>query len=185
MRQRIHVIAATLLALLLSTATPAQTADELTVELIVFAWQERPGGQNIDPSTLPGPGQSLVNGSGPYTLLHNDTLTLRTAHERLAGAQQTVPLAHVAWRQTLSDSRWIRVDAQVEGLGVEGRVRLQGSRNAEAVVELLLTDPAGQRWLLRQQRALRPGIAEYLDHPALGVIIRTSPYASLVNDADL
>ncbi|MCU0756786.1 MAG: peptidoglycan binding protein CsiV [Xanthomonadales bacterium] len=182
---RILCLAATLLTLLLSSVAPAQNADELTVEVIVFAWAERPSGQTADPAALPGPGQTLSSGSGPYTALGDSALTLRTAHERLAGAQQTTPLAHLAWRQTLSDSRWVQLTGEVEGLRLEGRARIQGSRNPEVVVELQLGDPAGQRWILRQQRSLRLGATEYLDHPALGVVVRTTPFASLVNDADL
>lgn len=182
---RILTLAAILFALLLSSATPAQNADELTVELIVFAWAERPGGQNADPAAAPGSGQTLIPGSGPYTALGDSALTLRTAHERLGGAQQTTPLVHLAWRQTLSDSRWVQLDGSVEGLRLEGRARIQGNRTPEIQVELQLSDSAGQRWLLRQQRGLRLATTEYLDHPALGVIVRTSPYASLVNDADL
>ena len=171
--------------LLLPIPGSAQSADEMTVELIVFAWEERPGGQNVDAAALPGPGQTLVGGTSTSAVLDESALTLHTARERLAGARQTRLLLHLAWRQTLADSRWVRLDGQAEGLTLEGRLRVQGSRTAEAVVELLLTDATGQRWLLRQQRNLRPGTAEYLDHPALGVILRTTPYASLVNDADL
>lgn len=184
MSRTLACLAAVVLLLLPGTLA-AQSADEWTVELIVFAWAERPGGQNLDAAALPGPAEALGSGSGPYVALGDSTLQLRTARDRLAGAPQTATLAHQAWRQTLGDSRWVRLDGETEGLRLEGRVRVQGTRSAEAVVEVLLEDAGGQRWLLRQQRALRPGVAEYLDHPALGVIIRTTPYASLVNDADL
>lgn len=172
-------------ALLLPGTTTAQSADEWTIELIVFAWAERPGGQNLDAAALPGPAEALTGGSGAYAALGDGALLLRTARDRLSGAPQTAALAHLAWRQTLANSRWVRLDGESEGLRLEGRVRVQGGRSADAVVEVMLEDASGQRWLLRQQRALRPGVAEYLDHPALGVIIRTTPYASLVNDADL
>lgn len=185
MRCRFNALLVLWLLCLLPAVGSAQSADEMTIELIVFAWEERPSGQNLDPAAAPGPGQSLVRGTGPYALLDESALSLRTAYERLAGARQTRPLLHLAWRQTLADSRWVRLDAQAEGLILEGRLRVQGARSAEATIELMLGDPDGQRWWLRQQRSLRPGATEYLDHPALGVILRATPYASLVNDADL
>lgn len=184
MRRR-ALLTTALLALSLAPMAPAQSADELTVEVIVFAWTERPPGQSVDPAALPGPGQVLVAGTGAYTALGETALTLRTARDRLAGARQTTPLVHLAWRQTPSDGRWVQLDGNAEGLTLSGRVRLEGSRNPELALELVLTDADGQRWLLRQQRGIRAGATEYFDHPGVAAIVRTTPYASLVNDADL
>ena len=58
-------------------------------------------------------------------------------------------------------------------------------RGPELALDLVLTDAGGQRWLLRQQLGIRAGATEYFDHPAVAAIVRTTPYASLVNDADL
>lgn len=184
MRRR-ALLTTALLALSLAATASAQSADELTVEVIVFAWAERPPGQTVEDTALPGPGQPLLAGSGTYTALGDAALTLKTARERLAGARQTAPLLHLAWRQTLSDGRWVQLDGNADGLTLSGRTRLQGGRNPELALELVLTDAAGQRWLLRQQRGIRTGATEYFDHPAVAAIVRTTPYASLVNDADL
>lgn len=184
MRRR-ALLTTALLALSLAPMAPAQSADELTVEVIVFAWAERPPGQTLNEAALPGSGQSLSVGSGAYAVLDDTALTLKTAKDRLAGASQTTPLVHLAWRQTLSDGRWVQIDGGVEGLTLTGRVRLQGSRSPELALELVLSDAGGQRWLLRQQRGIRAGATEYFDHPGVAAIVRTTPYASLVNDADL
>jgi hypothetical protein len=194
-------IACFLLLPLLLSAWPAHAqTGRVRVEVIVFAHNNPDAGAALSPAD-PDPeyvGMLLDVGSGAYTRLGPESLSAGGAAAALARHARTRSLLHTGFLQPAGDSRAIRlrgersVESPASGgaLAVaaqselEGDLTLRFGRGVEVHVDALLrtaaTDSAGRptagkRYRLNSRRVMNYGEWHYLDHPALGVIVRVDP----------
>ena len=140
----------------------------------------------------------LDAGSGSYARLGPEALTAGGASAALARHARTRSLLHTGFVQPSGDSRAIRLrnerTLEIPASGgalssaarpeLEGDITLRFGRGVEVHVDALLrvaaTDSAGRpiagkRYRLNSRRVMSYGEWHYLDHPALGVIVRVDP----------
>ena len=158
----------------------------------------------IDPGASPaganGAGEPDPASSTPrptFRVLRSDELELRSALLRLQRDADYTPLAHGGWVQaTYPPEQAIPVDIALLGaLNPVGTVQLHLSRFLHVTVDLvyrappvppsLQTAPAVDgvlselklppRYALRTQRRVRSGAVNYLDHPAIGLLVVVRP----------
>ena len=182
------------LALLL-LSLPA-LAQRIQVEVIVFAYANPDAGSALsadDPDPM-FEGMLLGAEGDAYQLLPDSALRLNGANDALARHARTRSLVHLGWQQDVGATREIRLRGRetvkvsdaaaatsAENPELDGDISLRFGRGVEAHVDTLLRvqarDSAGrptgqQRFRLNSKRILNYGELHYLDHPALGVILR-------------
>jgi len=126
---------------------------------------------------------------------------LNIAAQRVAQDARTRPLAHVAWRQGLSDQRWVRLDLPETSADAarhfEGRILLRAGKPLSVTLELRaqkarqpasgpesgpesgpVSGPVSGQLESRRidqmnlTRGTHYGENQYFDHPALAAIVR-------------
>jgi len=182
------------LALLL-LSLPA-LAQRIQVEVIVFAYANPDAGAALsadDPDPL-FEGMLLGAEGDAYQLLPASALRLSGANDALARHARTRSLVHIGWQQDAGATREIRLRgtrtvkvndpahaASAENPELDGDISLRFGRGVEVHLDALLRletrdsagRPAGQqRFRLNSKRILNYGELHYLDHPALGAIVR-------------
>lgn len=136
-------------------------------------WPDQPGqpafDQAIGDLTRPGlggsqayllPGEAKQLGPVAYTLKRKGALV----H------------AHQAWRQDVrgrNSNTWYRVSHG----RLSGMIRLSKGRYLHLETDLLLQPPGEKPYRIQLHRRMRSGETHYLDHPKLGVIVRTERVA--------
>ena len=185
-----------LLALTLALATFPALAQRIQVEVIVFAYANPDAGSALsvdDPDPM-FEGMLLGAEGDAYQLLPDSALRLNGANDALARHARTRSLVHLGWQQDAGATREIRLRGRgtvkvsdaaaatsAENPELDGDISLRFGRGVEAHVDALLRvqarDSAGrptsqQRFRLNSKRILNYGELHYLDHPALGVILR-------------
>ena len=189
---------APLLLFLLFAALPALAqSGRIQVEVLVFAYASPETGSALAPGDAdPGySGMLLGDGGALYSALPREALKLGGANDALARHARTRALVHVGWQQDAGSTRAVRLrgresirssDPERGTLATElpeldGDISLRFGRGVEAHVDALLRvatrDSAGrpsgeQRFRLNSKRIMNYGELHYLDHPALGVIVR-------------
>ncbi len=187
-------------ALLACTSAAHAQSSRVRVELIVLAHNNPDAGAALSPAD-PDPeyiGMLLEAGSGSYARLGPEALTAGGASAALARHARTRSLLHTGFMQPTGDSRAIRLrnerTLEVSGTGsalasaarpeLEGDITLRFGRGVEVHVDALLRVAAadsagrplaGKRYRLNSRRVMNYGEWHYLDHPALGVIVRVDP----------
>ncbi len=187
-----------LTALSLFTVTHAQAqSGRIQVEVLVFAYNNPETGSALAPgdSEPNYSGMLLGDGGALYSSLPPEALKLGGANGALARHARTRALVHVGWQQDAGSTRAVRLrgresirssDPERGTLATElpeldGDISLRFGRGVEAHVDALLRvatrdsagRPAGeQRFRLNSKRIMSYGELHYLDHPALGVIVR-------------
>jgi len=184
---------------LLFAALPA-LAQRIQVEVIVFAYANPDSGAALSAEDPDPQFQGMLLGAegDAYLLQPSSALRLNGAADALARHARTRTLAHLGWQQDSGGQRAIRLrgrgNVRVQdrsGAGssaeypeLDGDVSLRFGRGIEVHVDTLLrialTDVAGrpagqQRFRLNSKRVLATGELHYLDHPALGVLVRVDP----------
>lgn len=182
------------LALLL-LSLPA-LAQRIQVEVIVFAYASPDAGAALSADD-PDPvfeGMLLGAEGDAYQLLPSSALRLNGANDALARHARTRSLVHIGWQQDAGATREIRLRgrntiklndpahaASAENPELDGDISLRFGRGVEVHLDALLRvetrDSAGrpsgqQRFRLNSKRILNYGELHYLDHPALGAIVR-------------
>ncbi|GMU42139.1 MAG: hypothetical protein IT479_04010 [Xanthomonadales bacterium] len=186
-----------LLILLFSLLPTLALAQRIQVEVIVFAYANPDAGAALAPED-PDPtfeGMLLGAEGNAYLLQPTSALRLNGAADALARHARTRTLAHFGWQQDQGGERAIRLrgrasvrsgnaTSSAEHPELDGDLRLRFGRGIEVHVDALLrvaeTDRAGrpagvQRFRLNSRRVLGRGELHYLDHPALGVLVRIDP----------
>lgn len=189
-----------LLVLLLCPSAASAQASRVRVEVIVFAYNNPDPGAALS-SSDPDPeftGMLLDVGSAPYARIGPEALTAGGAAAALARHARTRSLLHTGFLVPVGATRAIRLlgehsvtaPASDGALGVtaqpelEGDLTLRFGRGVEVHVDALLRvaasdragrPKAGQRYRLNSRRVVQYGEWHYLDHPALGVIVRVDP----------
>ncbi|MBK8068066.1 MAG: hypothetical protein IPK27_10680 [Rhodanobacteraceae bacterium] len=185
-----------LLGLTFALATFPALAQRIQVEVIVFAYANPDAGSALsadDPDPM-FEGMLLGAEGDAYQLLPDSALRLNGANDALARHARTRSLVHLGWQQDVGATREIRLRGRetvkvsdaaaatsAENPELDGDISLRFGRGVEAHVDTLLRvqarDSAGrptsqQRFRLNSKRILNYGELHYLDHPALGVILR-------------
>lgn len=197
-RYRLALAASRALAfcLLLLSAWPA-LAQRIQVEVLVFAYNNPDAGAALAISDADPPytGMLLGEGGTQYSTLPPGALRLNGANDALARHARTRALLHLGWQQDagathtvrLRGGRSIRNNAPDRGAlatespELDGDLNLRFGRGIEVQVDALLRiatqDRAGrpsgeQRFRINSKRVVGYSETHYLDHPAIGVIVR-------------
>lgn len=197
LQPRLVRVAHWLLAVLLFGVAANAFAQRIQVEVIVFAYANPDAGAALAAED-PDPqfeGMLLGAEGDAYLLQPASALRLNGAADALARHARTRTLVHLGWQQDSGGERAIRLrgretvksgdaTSSAEHPELDGDLRLRFGRGVEVHADALLrvaqTDrggrPAGeQRFRLNSKRVLSTGELHYLDHPALGVLVRVDP----------
>lgn len=181
----------------------AALGQQVQIEVLVFAYSNPDGdaalsADDADPDYR---GMLLGEGGEQYSTLPRESLKLAGANDALARHARTRALLHVGWQQNASASRSVRlrgarslsVSDPARGLlggdvpELDGDLSIRSGRGIEVTVDALLrvagVERAGRpgpptRFRLNSRRVLSYGELHYLDHPALGVIVRIDPVSA-------
>ena len=162
----------------------------------------------IDPGATDAdePEPTVATTRPTFRILRADELELRGAFQRLQRDGDYTPLAHGGWVQaTYSPDQAVPVDISLLGtVNPVGTVQLHLSRFLHVTVDLVYRVPPVPpglqpapdvdgvlselnlplRYALRAQRRVRSGEVNYLDHPAIGVLVVVRPQPVEPEDAD-
>lgn len=173
------------------------SSETVQIEVLVFRFPGKGPGSELKPGQAPASdvGQAILSSSSGASELYSE---VEPSQRRLSGAMARIqassdlkPLLFTAWRQNLSDARWVSlqaVGADADPLGAErisGRLLLTPGKPLGLKLELQLdgaqidgvpNDATGNTASRRfRMRANRPAHFEetlYFDHPALGALVR-------------
>ena len=173
------------------------SSETVQIEVLVFRFPGKGAGSELKPGQAPASdvGQAILSSSSGTSELYSE---VEPSQRRLSGAMARIqassdlkPLLFTAWRQNLSDARWVRlqaVGADADTIGAErisGRLLLTPGKPLGLKLELQLdgaqidaapSDATGNVTSRRfRMRANRPAHFEetlYFDHPALGALVR-------------
>jgi HAMP domain-containing protein len=199
-------LAVALCALFMNFPALAQTG-RIQVEVLVFAYNNPESGSALAPGDAEPnfTGMLLGEGGALYSALPPEALKLGGAYGALARHARTRALVHIGWQQDAGSTRPVRLrgresirssDPERGALATElpeldGDLSLRFGRGVEAHVDALLRvatrDSAGrvageQRFRLNSKRIMNYGELHYLDHPALGVIVRVDPVEAVSSE---
>jgi hypothetical protein len=143
------------------SATPGSTSSETTAAPAIAL-----------PTTVGSETSIQPLESGRYKLTNIEATLKRSRNYQ--------PLAHIGWWQPgfLRESpRPVSVENLVpSGTGVTGTATLtRGTRLLHLQLDLTFQAPNGQRYVLREHRAIRSGDKHYFDHPYFGVVAIVTP----------
>lgn len=195
----LQVAVLALLAALAALPALAQSG-RIQVEVLVFAYNNPETGSALSPSDAEPTytGMLLGEGGSVYSALPAEALKLGGANGALARHARTRALVHIGWQQEAGMTRAVRLrgGASIRGSNPEsgalatelpeldGDISLRFGRGVEVHADALLRvathDSAGrpsgeQRFRLNSKRIMNYGELHYLDHPALGIIVRVDP----------
>ena len=166
------------------------------------------GGDAIDPDAVSSeePGVSLETPRPTFRVLRADELELRGARQRLARDGEYTPLAHGGWiLPAYPPDQAVPIDISLLGtVNPVGTVKLHLSRFLHVTVDLVYRAPPvpeylqaatvdserlselelPPRYALRTQRRVRSGEVNYLDHPAIGILVVVRPQPVEQQDTD-
>ena len=166
------------------------------------------GGDAIDPDAVSSeePGVSLETPRPTFRVLRADELELRGARQRLARDGEYTPLAHGGWiLPAYPPDQAVPIDISLLGtVNPVGTVKLHLSRFLHVTVDLVYRAPPvpeylqaatvdserlselelPPRYALRTQRRVRSGEVNYLDHPAIGILVVVRPHPVEQQDTD-
>ncbi len=171
------------------------SSETVQIEVLVFRFPGKGAGSELKSSQSPASsiGQAIARSNSDASELYSE---VEPSQRRLSGAMARIqassdlkPLLFTAWRQNLSDARWVSLQAlgsDSESLGAEkisGRLLLTPGKPLGLKLELQLdgaqidgvragdlsTNP---RFRMRASRAAHFEETLYFDHPALGALVR-------------
>lgn len=167
-----------------------------------------PQSDTTDPGTadIEEPARSIQTPRPTFRVLRADELELRAARQRLGRDDAYTPLAHGGWIvPAYPPDQAVPIDISMLGtVNPVGTVKLHLSRFLHVTVDLVYRAPpvpgylqaatvdAGRlselelpaRYALRAQRRVRSGEVNYLDHPAIGVLVVVRPQPAEQQDTD-
>jgi hypothetical protein len=162
------------LGLLLSSlpAVSQQSPSRYDVEIVVFRIAGNAGTEDLNVASPP------INATGgmPLTPTTQRRLTEEASRLRSAGGYQI--LAHTAWTQAPAawNSRHGVSTAQLglEESGISGTVFIERGQYLHLGFDLRV-DQGGHVYTISEVRRVRPGEAQYFDHPSVGILALISP----------
>jgi hypothetical protein len=140
-------------------------------------------GNATPPAAVPAPAITLATTVGSETSiqpLESGRYKLTGIEANLKRSRSYQPLAHTGWWQPgfLRESpRPVGIENLMPpGTGITGSVTLtRGTRLLHLQLDLTYQAPNGQRYVLREHRAVRSGDKHYFDHPYFGVVALVTP----------
>lgn len=191
-----RVLLLTFMALFLASGVHAQNG-RIQIEVLVFAYNNPDSGSALSPADADPvyTGMLLGEGGGIYSALPREALKLGGAYDALARNARTRALLHVGWQQDAGSTRAVRlrgretITSSDPERGVlasanpelDGDLELRFGRgieiHADALLRVATRDRAGrtgneQRFRLNSKRIVNYGELHYIDHPALGIVVR-------------
>gem|GEM_PF-2907327 len=178
------------------------SSETVQIEVLVFRFPGKGAGSELKPGQAPASniGQAILGTSTSANDLYSE---VQPSQRRLSGAMARIqassdlkPLLFTAWRQNLSDARWVSLQPvggamsgseKISGrllltpgkpLGLKLELQLDGAQiNSVASESLNSESAAGNAMASRsfRMRASRPAHFEetlYFDHPAIGALVR-------------
>ena len=194
------------LALFAAGSACAQS-NRIQIEVLAFAYNNPDSGSALSPAD-PDPvysGMLLGEGGAVYSALPREALKLGGAYDALARNARTRALLHVGWQQDAGSTRPVRLRGRAEVRSsdpergvlatanpeLDGDLRLRFGRGVEVHVDALLRVESRkggratgeQRFRLNSKRIVNYGELHYIDHPALGIIVRVDRVEDAAADA--
>ena len=169
-------------------ALPA-SSETVQIEVLVFRFPGKGAGSELKPGQAPASnvGQAILNtnagASGLYSEVDPSQRRLSGAMARIQASSDLKPLLFTAWRQNLSDARWVSLqpaDAATGSERISGRLLLTPGKPLGVKLELQLdgaeinsvASDSSRRFRLRANRPAHFEETLYFDHPALGALVR-------------
>jgi hypothetical protein len=168
-------VALALLALLLSSLPVAsqQPPSRYDVEIVVFRIAGNAGIEDLGAG-----GNSPVSPSGGVQVTPTTQRRLGNEVSRLRAAGGFQVIAHTAWTQ--APAAWNSrhgVSAEqlgIESAGITGTVFIERGQYLHLGFDLRV-DQGGRVYAVSDLRRVKPGEAQYFDHPAIGILALISP----------
>lgn len=176
------------------------SSETVQIEVLVFRFPGKGAGAELKAGQAPASniGQAILTasnsaaGSDHYSEIEPNQRQLSGAMARIQASSDLKPLLFTAWRQNLSDARWVSLQprgTEVDQLGAEkitGRLLLTPGKPLGLKLELQLdgaqidsvqtnvsgNSSASARFRMRANRPAHFEETLYFDHPALGALVR-------------
>jgi len=167
-------LALALLALLFSSLPVAsqQTPSRYDVEIVVFRLSGSGGIEDLAAGNSPVSATSGVQ----LTPTTQRRLTNEVSRLRAAGGFQVI--AHTAWTQApaaWNSRRGVSTEQLgIEGAGITGTVFIERGQYLHLGFDLRV-DQGGRVYSVSDLRRVKPGEAQYFDHPVIGILALISP----------
>ena len=166
------------------------SSETVQIEVLVFRFPGKGAGSELKPGQTPASnvGQAILNANAgandQYSEVEPSQRRLSGAMARIQASSDLKPLLFTAWRQNLSDARWVSL--QPSGMGASGSERISGrllltpGKPLGVKLELQLdgaeinsvASDSSRRFRLRANRPAHFEETLYFDHPALGALVR-------------
>ena len=176
------------------------SSETVQIEVLVFRFPGKGAGSELKPGQAPASnvGQAILRANSAeqtgavelYSEVASSQRRLSGAMARIQASSDLKPLLFTAWRQNLSDARWVSLQAFASGTGAEtgsekisGRLLLTPGKPLGLKLELQLDGAqlngvvndsanAASRFRMRANRPAHFEETLYFDHPALGALVR-------------
>ena len=165
------------------------SSETVQIEVLVFRFPGKGAGSELKPgqAAASNVGQAILNTntgvSGLYNEVDPSQRRLSGAMARIQASSDLKPLLFTAWRQNLSDARWVSLQPVRASTGSErisGRLLLTPGKPLGVKLELQLdgaeinsvANDSSRRFRLRANRPAHFEETLYFDHPALGALVR-------------
>ena len=164
-----------LLALCLSSlpATSQQSPSRYDVEIVIFRIAGTGGIEDLGAG-----GNSPVSASGGMQVTPTTQRRLNDEVSRLRAAGGFQLIAHTAWTQApaaWNSRRGVSTDQLgIDAAGVTGTVFIERGQYLHLGFDLRV-DQGGRVYAVTDLRRVKPGEAQYFDHPAIGILALISP----------
>jgi hypothetical protein len=160
-----------------------QSSEQVQIEVLVFRFPGKGAGSELKAgqTAASGVGQAIISGSELYSELESSERQLSGAFARVQASTDLKPLLFTAWRQNLSDARWVALKPASGGDSeqLSGRILLTPGKPLGLKLELqlngaqLIGSTAGSaRFRMRANRPAHFEETLYFDHPAFGALVR-------------
>ena len=179
-------------------AQPDEQPDAIpryAVEVVVF--RQPPMGTTVEEAPSDRPADFRPRMAWPLRPVGTDGL----GHERLPAAERRLNrtagridarpdfevLWHDAWIQPGFDAaraQAVALPPDLTAVGLTGDLRVYRERYLHAETRLQWQQAPSAYWIMDQSRRMRSGESHYLDHPALGVIVRVDERPQSTDSGD-
>jgi hypothetical protein len=162
------------------SALPNST-EEVQIEVLVFRFLGKGAGAELKAGQAPASsqGQALsVGGMEHYTIVSTSERQIAGAYARLQASSDVKPILFTAWKQNLSDQRWVSLKSDEGSERLSGRLLLSNGKPLGLKLELqldnalLMESSTPVSFRMRADRPAHFDETLYFDHPALGALVR-------------
>jgi hypothetical protein len=159
-----------------------ESSEQVQIEVLVFRFPGRGAGAELKAgqARAASDGQRIAaSGAEHYSEIALSERQLAGAYSRVQASTDLKPMLYTAWRQNLSDARWVSLtpaDGASEKLS--GRVLLTPGKPLGLKLELqldgaqLMESTQSASFRLRANRPAHFQETLYFDHPAMGALVR-------------